>query len=411
MIARRAGSAASLAVWLVSAASAHAGGLQTLEQGTWDMGRAMVGSSVAADSAATAFYNPAAMTLREKPEFATGLLGLFGSFDFDPDSNTTTSGGDGGNQMGNSAAPGGMFGVYPVNENLRIGASFTVPFSGVLDPDDGWAGRYQLTKFQLSSMRFTPVVAYRVNDWLSLGGGVGINYSILQQRVKVPLPGPGDGSLRIKDADQWVVNFNLAALLEPREGTRVSLVYQSEVDNDDLDGRVSVAGPAPGFTTDIDVGFTLPQFASLGVRHELGDEFVLFLQGGWGDFSAFDVISMSVSATMATNLDTKFKDIYSYGLGVEYQLDPEWTLLAGWLYASSPVDDDDRTVGLPFDRQHRYGVGAKYQWREDVALGFSYQFLDLGSNRIDQTYATGTVSGKYHPSNIQFLALSFNKTF
>ena len=405
--------AASCAVSLVAAGAAHAGGLQTLEQGTWDMGRAMVGAGVAADSAATAFFNPAAMTLRDKPEFSAGLMGVFGSFEFDQDSSTTTGGGDGGNQTNNTVLPGGVFGVYPVNEELWVGASFTVPFAGVLDPNETWAGRYFLTKLQLTSMRLTPVVAYRVNDWLSLGGGVGINYSTLHLRVNAPLPGPGgDGFIRISDADQWVLNYNFSALVEPLDGTRVSLTYQSEVDNDDMDGRISLAGPGPGFASGLEVGLTLPQFVQLGVRQQLTDDLVLFLEGGWADFSQFDSISLDISDTAAVNLKTKFKDIWGYGLGVEYQLDPLWTLIAGWSYVSSPVSNSNRNAALPFDRQIRYGLGAKYKWREDVTVGFTYEFLDLGSNRINSTSAAaGTLSGKYHPSNVQFVALSFNKTF
>lgn len=43
----------SLGLGLLIPCSSFASGLQTLEQGTWDMGRAVVGAMSAADSATT----------------------------------------------------------------------------------------------------------------------------------------------------------------------------------------------------------------------------------------------------------------------------------------------------------------------------------------------------------------------
>jgi long-chain fatty acid transport protein len=37
-------------------------------------------------------------------------------------------------------------------------------------------------------------------------------------------------------------------------------------------------------------------------------------------------------------------------------------------YDSSPVDDEDRTIDLPLDRQIRLGFGAEYEKHEDLVM-------------------------------------------
>ena len=50
--------------------------------------------------------------------------------------------------------------------------------------------------------------------------------------------------------------------------------------------------------------------------------------------------------------------------------------------------------------------------REDMTVGLSYEYLDLGKNNISQTSPEpSTLSGDYDPSHVHFVALTFTKTF
>ena len=134
-----------LGLGLLIPCSSFAAGLQSVEQGTWDMGRAVVGAMSAGDSAATAYYNPAAMTLLDRPQALGGIMGISGETRFDSNSKTTASGGDGGNQSGNAVVPAGPFYVHPLNEEWAVGFSVTAPIVGTMEPRDTWAGRYVVT--------------------------------------------------------------------------------------------------------------------------------------------------------------------------------------------------------------------------------------------------------------------------
>jgi long-chain fatty acid transport protein len=235
----------AFALILAAPATLCASGFQTIEQGTWDMGRGMVGFASAADSAATSFYNPAGMTRLDGLQVTGGIMGILGNNQFDPDSGTTIAGGDGGNSSGNAVVPGGMFGVYQLNEEWAVGANFTAPFVGSLDYGDTWAGRYFDWKFDLTSYRLAPSVAYQVNDWLSLGATGGVIYSEVELKVAVPTLG-GDGSIKLKDADDWEVSWGLSAMMDLREGTRLGLVYNSEIDEEEVSG---LPASAPAWTS------------------------------------------------------------------------------------------------------------------------------------------------------------------
>lgn len=400
-----------LLVFAMPSASRGAG-LQTVEQGTFDLGRASVGLGTAADSAAMAFFNPAAMSLFEEPEITMGGMVISAESRFDANSRTTNTGGTGGNQTGNFVTPTGPFAVYPVNDDWAIGFSLTMPFAGSLDPDDGWAGRYMLQKIDLSILRIGPAVSYRVNDWLSVGASVGFNYvNLASFRAAIPTPGP-DGRLRISDADDWETTWSVSTLLEPTDSTRIGVTYFSELDADDLSGDITVSGAVlPGFASGLDVKLTFPQGLYTGIRQEVTDDLTVFVDFVWLDFSEFDTIGIDTGGALAVNIPLHFRDTIAYGVGIDYELNPEWTVSAGISYASSPVSQSDRSAFLPLDRQIRYGTGVRYAVAEDLTVGLSYEYLDLGSSKLTSDIGAGTTSGKYDDSKVEFVALTVSKSF
>jgi long-subunit fatty acid transport protein len=80
-------------------------------------------------------------------------------------------------------------------------------------------------------------------------------------------------------------------------------------------------------------------------------------------------------------------------------------------YASSPVSQSDRLAFLPLDRQIRYGTGVRYAVAEDLTIGVSYEYLDLGSAKLTNDSGGGTLSGKYDDNKVQFIALTVSKSF
>ena len=216
---------------LILANGAGAGGLYLYEVGSPDVGLAGAGYAARADDAATAFTNPAGMTRIDQPSLMMGAQPMYLHFDFNPDGNTsavasTLPGGgaaDDGDASGWMPA-GGLYYVHPVNDRLRLGISMNGYFGLSLDYEDDWVGRYYVRDETLQAAAIQPAVAWKVNDWLSVGAGVAALYGTMDAKIAVNNINPllPDGELKIDDED-WTAQYNLGLLIEPQKGTRFGL--------------------------------------------------------------------------------------------------------------------------------------------------------------------------------------------
>ena len=161
----------------LAAGSAQAGGLYIQEFGTPTQATATAGAQAKANDASTAFHNPAGMTrLDDHQLMVTGGV-LVGDIQFDPDADTPFPGSDGGQQGGPGPIVGGNY-VHSLFEReaewfdrVRFGFTLGSVSAAVLDPDDDWAGRFEVTNLFLLTLSALPSVAVRVHDTFSVGVG------------------------------------------------------------------------------------------------------------------------------------------------------------------------------------------------------------------------------------------------
>jgi len=380
-----------------------AGGLYLNEFGTPSMGVAGAGANAVASDASTSFHNPAGMTRIKSKELMV-TAGLLNSIvKFDPDSDTPVPGGDGGDAGGPGPVIGGFY-VHSLSDRWKLGANLVTISGAVLDYDDDWTGRYQNTEVTLLTMTFSPTIAYRVNDWLSLGGGPQVMYADLEMKAKAPLPGPGgrEGEVTI-DGNDVAFGFGLGALFEVNERTRFGLVYQSEIEPE-FDGDVELS--PPGLTAATDTTLTFARFIRLSGYHELNDQWALLGTVGWEDWSAFKDVNISTDSGSA-DIRRNWDDTWKFAAGVHYRPVEKWLLQLGMSYDTSPVDKEDRTADMPIDRQIRYATGVQYKWSDRLSTGAQFVYADYGKAKID----SDLLKGDYKQNDIFFFALNANWKF
>ena len=377
-----------------------AGGLYLNEFGTPSMGVAGAGANAVASDASTSFHNAAGMTrIKGKELMATGGL-LYATVKFDPDADTPIPGGDGGDAGGPAPIIGGFY-VHSLSDRWKLGANLITITGAVLDYDDDWTGRYLNTEVTLLTMTFYPSIAYKVNNWLSLGGGPQIMYADLEMKAKAPPPN-GTGEVKI-DGDDVAFGFGLGALFEVSERTRFGLVYQSEIEPE-FDGDVNI--DPPGIEVATDTKITLAQFIKLSGYHELNDRWALLGTVGWEDWSAFEDVNISTDRG-SQNIPRDWKDTWKFAAGVHFRPVEKWLLQLGFSYDTSPVDKEDRTPDMPIDRQIRYAAGAQYKWSDRLSTGAQFVFADYGKAKIDNAL----LKGEYKRNDIFFFALNANWKF
>jgi long-chain fatty acid transport protein len=408
----------SLLCILFAAASVQAGALALYEQATPDMGVAAAGRQAAALDASTAGGNPAGMTRLDRSQAEGGFIGFYPVSKFKVQEATYSGGG-----VGNAGtfAPGAtLYYVHSLSPDLKLGLG-TGSFMGAgLDYGDKWSGRYYAEKVDLTTLFINPTVGYRINPWLSVGGGVNFVYGEMSAKTAINTLGSDDGRLKYNASDVGY-GFNAGVLFEVSPQTRIGITYFSEVQlnfkdepkfNNISGTAIEALLQASGVVdSDLKVNWNIPQQVALGVYQEITQELVLVATVNWQDWSNLGGAEISVPADGSTaSKDLQWRDTYHVGLGAYYRVAESWLLMVGWAYDTSPIKSTkDRSPALPVDRQFRYAAGVQYEWNKDMALGVAYTLIDGGDCKINrkEDVVTGDLEGKYDPNLIHAFNLNF----
>lgn len=374
---------------------AHAGGLYLLEFAVPNTGTAGAGANAKADDASTVTTNPAGMTRLKGNALSIGAGLLIPSTEFDSDPATSISGGDGGEQ-GAPAPILSSFYVHSLSDDLKLGISLFTFSGAALDPNDDWVGRFALQEIEFLTLSVNPSVAYRINDWLSIGAGAVITYAKMDFKLAAPPP-DGTARVNIKDADDFAYGFDVGVLVELNPRTRFGLLYFSGVDLV-LEGDVNIS--PIGIEAGINLGLPLAETVRGSVYHELNDRVALLASVAWEDWSTLANQFVSTSAG-STVLPRNWEDTWHFAVGVQYRPIDRWLLQAGFAYDTSPVDSEDRTPDMPVDRQIRFALGAEYAWSPTMTIGGSFTYVDLGDAEIDRTF----LKGDYDENSFLFFGL------
>ena len=364
-----------------------------------------------AETAQTAYTNPAAMTRLKNP-MLTGQLILGSSFsDFQvDDSRTTNTGGD-----PRSPTPVVVPSVYYVrplfSERWRLGLTLNAPGGFGAQSGPNWAGRYYNDESSLIFIAGTMSVAYRLTPWLSLGSGLSIQYTSSKSKTQVVNPGAGDPDAKLKTkADGVGVGFIASALVELSPQTRFGIVWHSET-NPDEKPEVRLRGSTlpPAIVDainragrDIDTTLRTPQHVDMGLYHSWGEGWSATIDVIWVDFSRFGLTEFRVEGQSLAAPNSKFQDFWITTAGFEFPLFsnlPKLKGRVGAMYITQPVSDNDRTFSFALDRAWGLGAGVTYLRESGSLIDLNLTMLKSGDGSIDTGEASaseprGRVAGK-----------------
>mgnify|MGYP000244715396 CR=1 FL=1 len=392
----------AIALPVFMASFAGAAGLYLNEFGTPTMGTAGAGAQAIANDASTSFHNAAGMTRLEGNQLMlTGGL-VYTDIRFDPDADTPVPGNDGGQAGGPGPIIGGFY-VHSLSDDLKLGVNVLSISAAILDFRDDWTGRYLLQEVEIFTISVNPSIAYRVNKKLSIAGGVALLYGNLDETVAVPIPGQEDGSVNI-DGDDTEFTFNLNALYEFTDRTRIGLSYFYEIEPT-FGGDVTL--DPISLSAGIDATITFPQFIKLGLFHEINEDWAFLGTVGWEEWSAFENVIIS-TARGDQRLPRNFDNTWYFGAGLQYTMNEDWTLRFGAAYDTNPIDDPkDRTVDMPFDEQIRVACGFNYAWSENINVGGAFTYAYYGEAEIENDLLVG----EFKDNDLYFLSMNVSWKF
>jgi long-chain fatty acid transport protein len=385
---------------LTMALPARAGGIYANEFGTPEMGTAGAGAEAVAMDASTAipFYNPAGMTRLEGHQFIVAGGLLIPTVEFQAAPETTFSGGNGGQAGGPLPIITAAY-VHSFSERLKFGAALFTAAGAGLEYDPDWVGRKQSQETMIAAISLSPTLAYRVNDWFSIAGGVNIMATSLLTKVEGVLP---ESQITIDGTDTQV-SFNLSAMFEPSDKTRVGVTYVSETE---FDYAGDVEFSSIGATEPVNTSLSLAQFVRIGVYHDFNAKFAILGTLGWEDWSTLESQFVSVGTLSPATIPRNWEDTYRYGVGFHYRVGDPWLVRFGLNYDTSPTRAADRTADLPVDEQLRLGAGFQNVRGEKFSWGLEVLFADLGDAEIDSSGLLNDLVGSYASND--YFGAAFN---
>ncbi len=391
---------------------AAAAGFQLLEQNASGIGNAYAGSAAVAENASTIFFNPAGMTQLKDREVSVGMSAVRPTFKFDNRGSSSlgalASAGE-GNDAGSWAFIPNAYLSWALTKDVYAGLGIGAPFGLVTEYDNPWLGGAQAVKFDIKTMNLNPSLAWRINDRISVGGG--LNYQkmkveYIRQATVTSAALAATTATLSADNDAW--GWNVGALFTLSPTTKVGVSYRSSIKHD-LKGDLTVAGPAAGANAALTTGAAkadveLPETFILSVVQNLNEKWEMLGDVSWTGWSSIPKVDIvrtagALNGVTVQTLDTKFRDTWRLALGTNYRLNEQVKLKFGVAYEQSPVQSDQhRLVSLPDSNRTWLSTGAQIKVTKDSTLDLGAAYLRVAESHIDNNQAAlgrGRVTGVY----------------
>ncbi len=294
----------------------------------------------------------------------------------------------GTSNTGDAALVPSSYFSYQLNPNLWLGMSVNSPFGLSVHFPDAWAGaNYAAGPSSIRSYNATPSIAYRVNDWISVGVGVQIQYASLNFTHGAAVP-PSNATL---STTGWGYGFTAGVTLTPTPMTTIGIGYRSGIDQKLNNGSLTLPAALGGGVFPASVAVNLPDMVSLGIRQRLNPQWVLLGTVEWTDWSRIGtpVISGPPLPAVSLNLPLQYKDGWLFSVGAEYMATDRLTLRTGFGYEISPDTDQVRTPLIPDNDRFWASIGASWKIMPGMTADLAYSHLFVVSTPINISLASG----------------------
>ena len=375
----------TVALSLLGTASAtHAAGFQLAEFSATGLGRAYAGEAAMADNASAQWRNPAMLTYLEGTQVSVGAIYVNPNLDVDGDvdfygNNIPASSDD----FAHDAIIPNFYLSHQYNDEFAVGLALGTNYGMETDLGTGFAASHFGNEASVTTMEANLNAAYKINDAVSIGGGV--RYILGEGSFGATTPEknvaglPQDTTLKYMEGDDTAWGWQVGTAWQINDNHRVGFAYKSEVE---LKLQGHAEGIGFGFGTQLpqtrDNGYmylTLPATAELASYHQVTDLLALHTSFNWTDWSSFEKLEahLDTAGTHMVKVEN-WKDNYRFAVGATYQFQPKLALRTGIAYDTSAVSDKNRTITIPETDRTWLSIGATYDWTKDFSLdaGFTY---------------------------------------
>ncbi len=366
-------------------------GYQVNLQGQAQQGMASAGTGLIQD-AASVFYNPGGMSFLDKSEIIGGMSptfsnGIFTEANTDEFARTTSPVG----------TPFAAYGVYKFSDTskLSLGLGIYTPFGSTVEWEEGWVGRFAVTRLQLMSIFIQPTISYKLADAIGVGAGFIYSYGKVNLQKDLPLQFQnGDyGSVELAGTGSGF-GFNVGIYFEPTKWFSAGLTYRSQVNMNlkkgtatfNIPNSLEDKFPSGSFTSSL----PLPSVMTLGLAFKPTDQLAIALDINHVGWVAYDTLAFDYEQNTESLEDTKsprnYENTFAFRLGAQYDFTDKIIARAGLSYGISPVSDGYVTPETPDANRVSYTVGMGYGISDRLKIDASLLYTQV--SRTDRNLET-----------------------
>jgi long-chain fatty acid transport protein len=401
-------------VLLLTASTSFAAGFRLPEAGAKAMGMGFAFTAQADDPSAI-YFNPAGLTQLKGQNIMVGVTYVRengGEYNgTTPVDNTAVNKSETQKSL-NFFIPNMYYTKTNASTGFAYGVGIFAPFGLGQEYNNKGTSifRNQISKIDLMTVVVNPTIAFKVNEFLSVGAGIDWMYGKAKLAKFAVVPGVGnifdldlDGS-----GDAWGYNFGI--LLKPTENLRIGANYRSpftlKIKEGDVEIRnISAVKFLPGglspvnvfggtsFDTKGSATLSLPATFALGAAYTMG-KLTVEADADWTFWSSYRSLPIDFKDNKIilpdSNAPKNWVDVCALRFGAEYRVTDPLALRAGFVYDPTPVPADTMGPELPDATRLNYMVGAGYKvgpWTIDGALMYIQKFDRTVNN---QSNAAGT---------------------
>ncbi len=387
-------------------------GYQVNLQGQVQQGMGGAGTACMQD-AASLFFNPGGASFVNGTAVDIGVTPTIARSAF-MDANT--------NQVSRTNSPVStpftVYGLFAVKDSskLKLGLAIYTPFGSTVQWEDGWTGRFALTRLQLRAIFFQPTVSYKINNKLGIGAGFVYADGKVNLQKDIPvIDANGNYAHAELEGKANGYGFNAGIYFKPIEKLSIGLTYRSQINMKVNSGDAVFTVPAALEANFPDGTFKsslpLPNVTTLGLAYQINSKLDVALDVNYVGWKAYDTLSFDYETNTTSLVDTKsarmYKNTFAFRAGAQYKIKENLFARLGIAYCMTPVQNGYVTPETPDANRINYTAGVGYNIGKHFVLNASFYFTHL--KRTDTNLETN-LSGTFK-TNVVAPGLSIGYKF
>ena len=319
-----------------------------------------------ADNPAAIFYNPAGITQLSGQNFLLGTYGIYLQSKY-----TSPNGANSVRTKDNPQAVPQIYYTYQLkNLPITLGLGAYCPYGFNLEWPDTAPFRMQALKGGITYFTINPVIAWKINDTLSIAAGPTFNFakSNLERGI---LPFPGN-SFKF-DGSGYATGFTAGILWQPAKQHSFGVNYHSGT-SIGLDGHSTISIPGYRFYRDkADTQFEFPEFITAGYSFRPNEQWNFEFDIDWTNWDRLNTLTLNQKTLGPVPLPFNWSSSFMYKFGATRYFSNGYNVSAGYIYSENSVPNSSFNPVVPDSDRNIFsvGVGKKY---DRFSWDFAYQF-------------------------------------